>query len=172
MYSLAVSNHAISNLGDSHRQVLVTAIATPLSPAVLQLLHILVAQVENREVPRLTSLRPNKDATVVATLEVLLALDRAIVLARWLVQRDPDPIAYARNFGYEANIGDCTSSSIRAREEAHAAREGQSCTYELVAATKIVVKLANDPFQGCDLAEKRREIGDIFVGLRVSSACG
>jgi hypothetical protein len=134
------------------------------NPTVLQLLHILVAQVKSWEVPRLTSLRPNKDATVVATLEVLLALDRAIVLARWLVQRDADPIAYTGNLRYKANIGDCASSSICLRKEAHAAREGQTCLYESVAAVKIIVKLANDPLKGRDLAQKRREIGDVFVG--------
>lgn len=99
----------------------------------LQLLHILITQIQSREVPSLASLRPNEDAAIIATLKVSLALDRAIVFARGLVERNADPVANAGNLGYEANIGHRASSSIAFREEANAARECQTCLYELAA---------------------------------------
>jgi hypothetical protein len=84
----------------------------------LQLLHILIAHIQHREVASLAALRSHKHTAVVATFEVALALDCAIVFARGLVERDADPDADARNFGDETNVGYRAAACVGLGEEA------------------------------------------------------
>jgi hypothetical protein len=85
-----------------------------------QLLHILVAQVKLRKISSLASLRPNENTTVVATLEVSLALDGSVVLAGGLIERHPNPNSNTGDLGHRANIRYRASASIRFGEEANA----------------------------------------------------
>lgn len=92
-----------------------------------QLLHILIAQVERREVPGLAPLGPDKSTTILPALKIPLALYRPVVLARGLVKRHANPAADARNLGYEANIGYRASARVRLGKEAYTAGECQTC---------------------------------------------
>jgi|SRR5690242_20209722 len=87
----------------------------------LQFLQILIKLIENREVARLTALWLHKHTTVIATLEVALALHGSIILARWLVKRDADPSSYSWNLRDKTGVADCASSRIGCGEEAHSA---------------------------------------------------
>jgi hypothetical protein len=86
---------------------------------VLQLLHILIPHIQNREVTSLAALRSHKDTAVIATFEVALALDCAIVLACRLVERDADPDTDAWNLGDEANVRDGTATCVGLGKEAY-----------------------------------------------------
>jgi hypothetical protein len=77
-----------------------------------QLLHVFVTQIEGWKVSSLASLWPNKDATIVATFEVSLALDRSIILARRLVERHPDPDTNTRDLGHGTNVCDGASAGV------------------------------------------------------------
>jgi hypothetical protein len=95
----------------------------PYEQSTLQLLHILVAEVESREVTSLASLRPYENTAIVTAFKVSLAPDGAIVLARGLIEGDPDPEADARDLGHCTDVRHSASSSVRFREEAYATRE-------------------------------------------------
>lgn len=84
----------------------------------LQLLQILISQIQGREVPRLAPLQPDKDTAISAALEVLLPLDRAVVLASRLVESDADPAAQAWDLGDCAYVGYCASAVVGFGEEA------------------------------------------------------
>jgi hypothetical protein len=85
----------------------------------LQFLHILIAHVEHGEVASLTALRSHKNAAVVATLEVALALDCAIVFACRLVEHDANPGTSAWDLGNEANVGDGAATCVGFGKEAY-----------------------------------------------------
>ena len=104
-------------------------LTTPHGPA-SQLLKILIELVQNREVASLTTLRPDKHTAVAAALEVPLALDGAIVLARRFVERDADPGADSRDLRNEAGEAHRASAGIRFGEEAHAAAYSETCVGE------------------------------------------
>lgn len=87
----------------------------------LQFLQVLVKFIENREVARLTALWLHKHTTIVATLEVALALHGSIILARWLVKRDADPGSYSWDLRDKTSVADCASSRIGFGKEAHSA---------------------------------------------------
>lgn len=114
---------------------------------ILQLLHILIAQVESREISSLTPLRPNENTTIVATFKVSLPLDRSIILARRLIKRDADPDTNPRDLGHRANIRYRASAGIRFREEAHTTRKSQACLLVSVSASKFVE--AGDQYSRC-----------------------
>lgn len=104
----------------------------PCSPSPsqgLQLFHIFITQVQWGKVTRLTPLRSDKHATVLATLEVLLALHRAVVFSCRLVESDADPAADARNLGHWPDVRDCSSPVVSSREEANASRDRQAYTF-------------------------------------------
>lgn len=63
----------------------------PCSRGSLQLLHILIAQVQRREVARLASFRLDENPVIFAALEVLLPFDRAVILPSRLVESNADP---------------------------------------------------------------------------------
>jgi hypothetical protein len=87
----------------------------------LQLFHILVSQIESREVAGLASLRPYKSTTILGTLKIPLALDRSVIFARGLIERNPHPDANTGNLGHHTDIRDCASASVRVGKEAHPA---------------------------------------------------
>jgi hypothetical protein len=78
-----------------------------------KLLHILIAQIQSREISSLASLWPNENTAILATFKISLALDRSIVLARGLIERDSNPSANTRNLGNCTDVGDRASTSVR-----------------------------------------------------------
>jgi hypothetical protein len=86
---------------------------------VLQLLHILIPHIQDWEVAGLAAFRSHKDTAVVATFEVALALDCAIILACRLVERDADPDSDAWDLGDEANVRDGAATCVGLGEEAY-----------------------------------------------------
>ena len=97
----------------------------------LQLLHILL-QAKRREVADLDPLRAHKDAAVLRAGEVAGSLDRAVVLARGLVEHDADPRAGdAGDVGHGADEGDRAAAGIVRRGEQSAARVQRQACYRL-----------------------------------------
>lgn len=87
------------------------------------LLHLLRKLVHLGEIPRLDLLRADEDAAVGLGLEVLRALGGAVVLPRWLVQRDADPGARGRGqLGDGADEGDGAAAAVGGGGEELAAR--------------------------------------------------
>ena len=97
----------------------------------LQLLHILL-QAKWREVADLDPLRAHKHAAVLRAGEVAGSLDRAIVLARGLVEHDADPRAGgAGDAGHGADEGDRAAAGIGRRGKQSAARVQRQACYRL-----------------------------------------
>jgi len=123
-----------------------------------QLLEILIELVQNREVASLAALRPDKHTTVAAALEVPLALDGPIILARRFVERDADPGADARDLWDEAGEAHRASAGIGVGEEAHAAAYSETCMGEkrvslLVSARRVKF---DDAGEGVRVASEMR----------------
>jgi hypothetical protein len=86
----------------------------------LHLLHILAQIIQHIKVTDLDALRPHKDAAIAAALEVALAVNAAVVLARRLVEGDADPGTEAGERGDGADVGDCAAAGVGGGEQAAA----------------------------------------------------
>lgn len=98
----------------------------------LHLLHILVINIQWREIAGLASFRANKDAMVLATIKVPLPLDCAVIFPCGLVERNADPATQARDLRHGANVRYCSSSGIGLGKEANAGRYGKPCDVKSV----------------------------------------